>query len=1542
MNEKIRDYVQFHRSKYAKRVAVFLVLAVFVVTGVFWRLKLTGITLAGEAFCGKDEHEHTAECLGEGCTRAEHIHDILCYSNPRADLETELDWEATLTSAPDTEQYTSDLIAVAESQLGYTESTHNFALGVDGARCGYTRYGQWYGNPYGEWSAMFVSFCLRYAGIPQEFAPVNSGGETMRVAWDEKGLLRDRSTYSPIPGDLIFFDTDADGNAEAVGVITAVSGAGLTVIQGDVEGAVAASNYLSNDGRILSYGSMNAVILASATEDELEYLEYTIDYIDSLPSYEEVEETLTSLETDMPAYEGYFKDVGSTAQVAYTHAKTLGRLLPLIPNYHKVRDLEWIWQSQVFNRIESIVDLPVYAVNPTTRASTGSDGFATVLYGFSPAELYPDDPANSFSNFQWWKAYVIAKDATQGYYVKAFYPSGVEKPDVKAPDGGFVYFVHDTNKDIFNAEIPIGTFLNLTSGTITNLFTPSGSSTYPIRGFTGAVLDTLETTAACQPKDPVDNSHKLTTVPTVNTDGYITINLFDYGEKISGLYDINEPFEANPFYPAFKLGSTADVDTDSGWDSLPTFGFDLGNLLAYDVKRLDGVNINGTINQVTNDNAELQGNVPLMGMMYPKLQGDYPAVYGDAEHSTTLSLQYLFHPDSGYTKKQNTANISHLLQYNEETGAYYYDSRNNFARFDHATNTFVVYDQIMSPGFAVYPFGNFMPLQDIRTQTTQVTSINREWFRNIAHSAWYKYVNAVDADYVDVEEYRDIYVAIAKLIPLMDAKYGTDWHYGNVLDEYFGRSATPDLPEPPAEGPNAQNHLSNLYTLDFDEPTNFHFGMDMHMEFMMPKDGMTGKGGKHEMVYKFAGDDDVWVYIDGVLFLDLSGTHRHVGGEINFAKGEVYYYYLNTAKGDVYTYDELFDSEGNVISTRGRVVTFKDLFVQAGYSEAEALAMLNGKGTFANYTEHSFDFYYMERGAGSGVCSMYFNMPLLQENRIEVIKEVDDGEAEAIGNPKFMFQILKEGTADPFIGAGVPYQAIDQNGNSETRVTGEKGVFYLYANERAVFEIPENSGKYFVRELLDPDVFTQYGEVVFEINGTTTTTDHYTDVVVGSASFKGVDSPVKDAGDGNTTFMFTNKVTVGSAKNFATLEILKTSKEYSDTAEVKVFAFSLLFGNKPVAVGTPYVLVDQNGNETAMTVTTEGQFTLKAGERVRFEKILAGTPVTVKEVNSTDYQVLYTAKYLPAGDVTATDNGDGSFTASTGATLTTEISVVNDRLGEKLTVEGEKELLYPDGEERTYTILLEQVTALDGLTLVPDGVSQAATVTLTESGAFSYTLNYPATTGAGTYYYRIYEQGADATMGDDLSTYILEVVVTKDGDAVDLSHTLYKNGAAVTELTFVNRNVRTLTVSKTVEGVSGNGVSFLFTLNATLGGAPLNGTFLTSEGTLQFVDGVASITLKHGETLTVLDLPYGTAWTVTEQPAAGFYTELSVDGGSRDTGSAASGELTANASVAYYNIGGAELPATGGFNRDLFPVVGAVLMLGSTAGAVLYRKKRKA
>ncbi len=114
------------------------------------------------------------------CGQEEHVHTVSCLSDETADVETAEIWEATLPTL--TGVWADDVAAIAESQIGYTESTANFTLDEDGAtRRGYTRYGAWYGNAYGDWDAMFAAFCLHYAGISEDDFPVNSGAYAWSV-----------------------------------------------------------------------------------------------------------------------------------------------------------------------------------------------------------------------------------------------------------------------------------------------------------------------------------------------------------------------------------------------------------------------------------------------------------------------------------------------------------------------------------------------------------------------------------------------------------------------------------------------------------------------------------------------------------------------------------------------------------------------------------------------------------------------------------------------------------------------------------------------------------------------------------------------------------------------------------------------------------------------------------------------------------------------------------------------------------------------------------------------------------------------------------------------------------------------------------------------------------------------------------------------------------------------------------------------------------------------------------------------------------------
>ena len=141
-------------------------------------------------------------------------------SDPTADLEDELDWWLMFADMPLTGDWAEDLLRVAESQIGYTESELNYVAEDPWHPKGYTRYGAWFGIPYGDWCAMFVSFCLYYAEIPESVVPYNCHCNEWIRELRERGLYRNWDEgYDPKPGDFVFFDFDMDEKAEHMGII---------------------------------------------------------------------------------------------------------------------------------------------------------------------------------------------------------------------------------------------------------------------------------------------------------------------------------------------------------------------------------------------------------------------------------------------------------------------------------------------------------------------------------------------------------------------------------------------------------------------------------------------------------------------------------------------------------------------------------------------------------------------------------------------------------------------------------------------------------------------------------------------------------------------------------------------------------------------------------------------------------------------------------------------------------------------------------------------------------------------------------------------------------------------------------------------------------------------------------------------------------------------------------------------------------------------------------------------------------------------------
>ena len=225
-----------------------------------YRMESVLVCTEGEGASGAGTHQHRDTCYKETliCGKEEHQHTLLCYSNPEADLETADIWERTLPAAL-SGNWANDLIAVAESQLGYHESTNNYILDEGGYIHGHTRYGAWYGSPYGDWCAMFASFCLHYAGIPERAFPYEAGCTRWVELLTQAGLY---TTGAPERGALAFFDKNADGLADHVGIVTAVSDDGFQTIEGNLGKAVVSQTHSYADGEVLGYG-----LLPNASEE---------------------------------------------------------------------------------------------------------------------------------------------------------------------------------------------------------------------------------------------------------------------------------------------------------------------------------------------------------------------------------------------------------------------------------------------------------------------------------------------------------------------------------------------------------------------------------------------------------------------------------------------------------------------------------------------------------------------------------------------------------------------------------------------------------------------------------------------------------------------------------------------------------------------------------------------------------------------------------------------------------------------------------------------------------------------------------------------------------------------------------------------------------------------------------------------------------------------------------------------------------------------------------------------------------------------------
>ncbi len=445
--------------------------------------------------------------------------------------------------------------------------------------------------------------------------------------------------------------------------------------------------------------------------------------------------------------------------------------------------------------------------------------------------------------------------------------------------------------------------------------------------------------------------------------------------------------------------------------------------------------------------------------------------------------------------------------------------------------------------------------------------------------------------------------------------FDTNRKIANVKNKYNAQGQ--------ALSPEDADYGKDLYLPDESAP-NYEFGMEIQTKFYQMKDG---KVGANSMIYEFSGDDDLWVYIDGVLILDMGGCHDARAGHIDFSTGEV----VVQGKTATTLYQLFENAHEAAVADGADQSIIDDLSEKLDDSKWKDV---NGNKIFADYSKHDFKMWYMERGQGASNLEVRFNLPVIPPGDVQVEKRLSNTEQGAYTNQKFDFQVYLQPLIDNWNSSDdedykdVPeseYRLLNEDlykeGRTEVKAyvvqpDGRRagvalpadGIFQLYPGERLVLEGLKRNRKYFVRELnMNYDEYSgiDLDQIVLE---------------------NGIEKPVTDRVDltPDITFADTDTRVVGervyilinnecSEKNRNALLIKKEMSAGSgdskgDTYDIRVWLGGPNGALKPYE-GKYYLNIEPD----AITGTTP-EFTTKAGEPGIISEIAPNDTIVIKDL----------------------------------------------------------------------------------------------------------------------------------------------------------------------------------------------------------------------------------------------------------------------------------------------------------------------------------------
>lgn len=323
-----------------------------------------------------------------------------------------------------------------------------------------------------------------------------------------------------------------------------------------------------------------------------------------------------------------------------------------------------------------------------------------------------------------------------------------------------------------------------------------------------------------------------------------------------------------------------------------------------------------------------------------------------------------------------------------------------------------------------------------------------------------------------------------------DPWYGASDNYFNMFFDYQNTQGWADKSNPNSNlgyGDLSKNLWAPYNTNANDTGAgaiDYHFGMRADIPFSMTPNGCiksTDDNSEH-ITFTFAGDDDVWIFIDGHLVIDLGGIHNRIGATIDFAANTITYF-RPESNGKTLPIGSFNDSDNYPLNADG-TITVKL------YNDTDGEGALGQTRTdFASDEEHEMSIFYLERGKGTSNCKIEFNLPMRDTVLItkdatkswSEQKDNEDGEdgdgtdyltakeQAAVDKLNFGFTLYKK-TADETEFTAVTntnFFVQDKTGKViATSSTDGNGKFYLKNGQTAKFmtDIPKEGITYYVVE----------------------------------------------------------------------------------------------------------------------------------------------------------------------------------------------------------------------------------------------------------------------------------------------------------------------------------------------------------------------------------------------------------------------------------------------------------------------------------------------